>query len=88
MKLHELQRPPPSWTDLYLRTWRRSREVKADARMETFYRVELPDGQELGHQPGQFVEVSIFGVGEAPFSISSSPTSGRASSWASAGRAC
>ena len=26
------------------------------------------------HKPGQFVEVSIFGVGEAPISISSSPT--------------
>ena len=26
------------------------------------------------HEPGQFVEVSIFGVGEAPISISSSPT--------------
>lgn len=26
------------------------------------------------HQPGQFVELSIFGVGEAPISISSSPT--------------
>jgi NAD(P)H-flavin reductase len=28
----------------------------------------------LGHQPGQFVEVSVFGVGEAPISISSSPS--------------
>ncbi|MBO4364935.1 MAG: oxidoreductase, partial [Eggerthellaceae bacterium] len=26
------------------------------------------------HRPGQFVEVSLFGVGEAPISISSSPT--------------
>ena len=26
------------------------------------------------HEPGQFVEVSIFGVGEAPISISSSPS--------------
>lgn len=28
------------------------------------------------HEPGQFVEVSIFGVGEAPISISSSPSKG------------
>ena len=28
----------------------------------------------FGHQPGQFVEVSIFGKGEAPISISSPPT--------------
>lgn len=32
------------------------------------------EGRELGHQPGQFVELSIPGVGEAPFSVSSSPT--------------
>ena len=28
----------------------------------------------FSHEPGQFVEVSIFGVGEAPLSISSSPS--------------
>ena len=28
----------------------------------------------FSHEPGQFVEVSIFGVGEAPISISSSPS--------------
>jgi NAD(P)H-flavin reductase len=28
----------------------------------------------LGHRPGQFVEVSVLGVGEAPISISSSPS--------------
>ena len=28
----------------------------------------------FSHEPGQFVEVSIFGIGEAPISISSSPT--------------
>jgi len=32
------------------------------------------DGKDLGHLPGQFVELSIPGVGEAPFSVSSSPT--------------
>ncbi len=32
------------------------------------------DNRELGHLPGQFVEVSIPGIGEAPISISSSPT--------------
>lgn len=29
---------------------------------------------DIGHKPGQFVEVSIAGIGEAPISISSSPT--------------
>jgi NAD(P)H-flavin reductase len=30
--------------------------------------------EKFGHQPGQFIEVSIFGKGEAPISISSPPT--------------
>jgi len=40
---------------------------------ETLFELELDSGQPLGHQPGQFVEVSILGVGEAPISISSAP---------------
>jgi sulfite reductase subunit B len=35
--------------------------------------IRLPGGRDLGHQPGQFVQVSLFGIGEAPISISSSP---------------
>jgi len=41
---------------------------------EKYFRVVLEGGKPLGHKPGQFVEVSIFGAGEAPISISSSPT--------------
>ena len=41
---------------------------------ETFFELELDDGKPLNHDPGQFVEVSVFGVGEAPFGISSAPT--------------
>jgi sulfhydrogenase subunit gamma (sulfur reductase) len=40
---------------------------------ERFFEVALSGGAHLGHRPGQFVEVSVFGVGEAPISISSSP---------------
>jgi sulfhydrogenase subunit gamma (sulfur reductase) len=43
---------------------------------ETLYQLRMSDGSELGHSPGQFVELSVFGVGEAPLSISSSPTRG------------
>jgi len=43
---------------------------------ETFYEFRFKDGSELGHDPGQFCEVSVFGYGEAPISISSSPTRG------------
>jgi sulfite reductase subunit B len=42
--------------------------------MEKVFTIELPNGQSLGHKPGQFVEVSLLGVGEAPISISSSPS--------------
>lgn len=42
--------------------------------METLFEIKLDDDSELGHNPGQFVEVSVFGVGEAPISISSPPT--------------
>lgn len=41
---------------------------------EKFFKVELEDKIELGHEPGQFVMVSIFGYGEAPISVCSSPT--------------
>ncbi len=41
---------------------------------ETFFEIRLDDNKSLGHQPGQFIELSIFGVGEAPISISSAPT--------------
>lgn len=41
---------------------------------EKLYTIELNGGRSLGHEPGQFVEVSVLGVGEAPISISSSPS--------------
>jgi sulfite reductase subunit B len=43
-------------------------------KMEKLFEIKLQNGQELGHQPGQFVEVSLLGIGEAPISVSSSPT--------------
>ena len=41
---------------------------------EKYFKIKLNSGKELGHLPGQFVEVSVFGIGEAPISVSSSPT--------------
>jgi sulfite reductase subunit B len=41
---------------------------------ETLFEIRLDDGSNLGHKPGQFAEISVFGIGEAPISISSSPT--------------
>jgi NAD(P)H-flavin reductase len=41
---------------------------------EKLFRVKRSDGLPLGHLPGQFVQVSILGWGEAPISVASSPT--------------
>ncbi len=41
---------------------------------ETWYHVRFESGRSLDHDPGQFVEVSIFGVGEAPISVTSPPS--------------
>jgi sulfhydrogenase subunit gamma (sulfur reductase) len=46
-------------------------EIKEMTAREKFYKVELP--RPLGHRPGQFVMVSVPGVGEAPISISCGP---------------
>jgi NAD(P)H-flavin reductase len=48
--------------------------VEPIAEREKLFEFKLKDGKELGHKPGQFIELSIFGIGEAPISISSSPT--------------
>ena len=49
-------------------------EAKKMTDMEKYFKITLPEGQSLDHEPGQFVMVAIPGVGEAPISISSSPT--------------
>jgi NAD(P)H-flavin reductase len=49
-------------------------QVEPMTELEKLFTVVLPDGLSLGHRPGQFVEVSVLGVGEAPISISSSPS--------------
>jgi NAD(P)H-flavin reductase len=42
--------------------------------LERLFTIELGGGKSLGHEPGQFVMLSIPGVGEAPISITSSPS--------------
>lgn len=41
---------------------------------ENKFEFKFDSGKPLNHQPGQFVEVTVPGYGEAPISISSSPT--------------
>lgn len=49
--------------------------VKAEAMnvTERYLRLRMDDGQ-FDYVPGQFVEVSVAGIGEAPITITSSPT--------------
>ncbi len=41
---------------------------------EKWFRVVFNDGQPLAHPPMSFVQVTVFGIGEAPISVCSSPT--------------
>ncbi|MCL6583707.1 MAG: FAD/NAD(P)-binding protein [bacterium] len=43
-------------------------------RTEKYFRLAFSDGSSMGHQPGQIVEASLFGYGEIPLGIASSPT--------------
>lgn len=49
-------------------------DVQPETQLEKIFTVRLPDGENLGHVPGQFVMVSVPGVGEAPISVMSSPS--------------
>lgn len=52
-------------------------EIEAQTPDTTMYRVVLEDStlaQSFEYRPGQFAELSIFGVGECPISIASTPT--------------
>ena len=61
-------------TSIYLPSLAEIVRTEQLTKMEKLFQIKLQNGQELGHQPGQFVEVSLFGIGEAPISVSSSPT--------------
>ncbi len=49
-------------------------KTKQMTSMEKYFEISLRARNSLDHEPGQFVMVSIPGVGEAPISVSSSPT--------------
>ena len=59
---------------IYLPVAARIAAIRPMTQLESLFTIELPDGLCLYHQPGQFVEVSAFGMGEAPISITSSPS--------------
>jgi sulfhydrogenase subunit gamma (sulfur reductase) len=61
-------------TSIYLPEVAHLKDIRPLSEREKLFTVELPDGIALHHTPGQFVEVSLPGVGEAPISIASSPS--------------
>ena len=67
----------PSMTDelqIFLPEMARIVQIEQLTALEKLFTIELPAGRSLDHRPGQFVEVSFLGIGEAPISISSSPS--------------
>ena len=59
---------------VYLPMMARLLKVEQMTEMEKLFTLALPEGRSLGNEPGQFIEVSLFGIGEAPISVSSSPS--------------
>jgi sulfite reductase subunit B len=59
---------------IYLPIEGRILSVRPMTKLEKLFQIGLPEGMSLQHEPGQFVGVSVLGVGEAPISISSSPS--------------
>lgn len=66
--------PPHVGEQLFIPEMARIEKIEQTGPLERIFTLELPGGKSLGHRPGQFVEVSVLGVGEAPISISSSPS--------------
>jgi sulfhydrogenase subunit gamma (sulfur reductase) len=59
---------------VYLPVMARVLKVEQMTAMEKLFTLQLPGGRSLGNDPGQFVECSLMGIGEAPISITSSPS--------------
>jgi len=59
--------------DIYMPQLATVNKVRMMNNTEVYLHI-LPDGCRFECQPGQFVEVSVAGVGEAPVTITSSPT--------------
>ena len=60
----------------YLPGWAEISRIETLTESEKLFELHRLDGRPLGHQPGQFVELSVMGIGEAPISVSSPPSEG------------
>lgn len=70
IRLHDTLTQP----SIYRPVPARIASVRPLTAQEKLFTLELPEGLSLHHEPGQFVQLSLLGVGEAPISISSSPS--------------
>lgn len=57
----------------YMPQWAEIASIEPLTATENLYALNLMSGKPLGHLPGQFVELSLMGIGEAPISVSSAP---------------
>jgi sulfhydrogenase subunit gamma (sulfur reductase) len=57
----------------YLPKWAEIFRIDDLTESEKLFEMHLVSGEPLGHNPGQFVELSVMGIGEAPISVSSAP---------------
>lgn len=57
----------------YLPRWAEIARIENLTENEKLFELHLMNGEPLDHKPGQFVELSIMGIGEAPISVSSPP---------------
>lgn len=64
-------RPQP---ELYLPHLAKIENISPLSSREKLFEFRLNNGNKLGHRPGQFIEVYVFGIGESPISLTSSPT--------------
>ncbi|MGE5265190.1 MAG: FAD/NAD(P)-binding protein [Acidobacteriota bacterium] len=66
--------PIPVSESVYVPTPAKIVKITPMTPLEKLLTIQLPAGTTLGHRPGQFVQVSLLGIGEIPISISSSPS--------------
>ncbi|MFH1740160.1 MAG: FAD/NAD(P)-binding protein [bacterium] len=67
----------PYYTDrhrLYVPKIATVKEVRALSALEKMFTLEFEDRSPLGHSPGQFVLVSVWGAGEIPISVTGWPS--------------
>lgn len=57
----------------YLPKWAEISRIEDLTESEKLFEMHLVNGERLGHIPGQFIELSVMGIGEAPISVSSAP---------------